>query len=69
MVEKEHRTRDGTLVEPGELTAKERRHGRAPVTRPIPVQSPIRSPADEQDPPPASPPAPPASPGDGTHVL
>jgi hypothetical protein len=70
MVEKEHRTRDGTLVEPGELAAKERRHGRAPVTRPIPVQPPARSPSAEQSSAtPAPPPAPPEAPGDGMHVL
>ena len=65
MVEKEHRTRDGTLVEPGELAAQERRHGRAPVTRPIPVQPPPRSRADRDD----EDPPPPAAPPDDAHVL
>jgi hypothetical protein len=45
MVEHEHRARDGTLVEPGELSAKERMHARGPIPRgaptlPIPVVRP-----------------------------
>jgi hypothetical protein len=44
MVEKEHRTRGGTLVEPGELAAKERQHARGVArgtpTLPIPVIRP-----------------------------
>lgn len=35
MVEKDHRSRDGPLVEPHELSAKERRRGRGPTTRSI----------------------------------
>jgi hypothetical protein len=65
MIEKEHRTRDGTFVEPGELAAKERQHarrggGRATPTTPLPVIPPKESPTDadadpvgEGDPPPA----------------
>jgi hypothetical protein len=49
MVEKEHRTRDGTLVEPGELAAKERQRARGIVrgtpTLPLPV---IRPAADAE---------------------
>ena len=63
MVEKEHRTRDGTLVEPGELAAKERQHARrgarATPTLPLPVIQPKAKPAEgdadpvgEGDPPP-----------------
>ncbi|MGN6273904.1 MAG: hypothetical protein ACTHMQ_12555 [Protaetiibacter sp.] len=64
MVEKEHRTRDGTLVEPGELAAKERQHARrggarATPTLPLPVIPPKAKPAEgdadaarEGDPPP-----------------
>jgi hypothetical protein len=37
MVEKDHRTRGGTLVEPGELSAKERQHGRGPTGRGAPT--------------------------------
>lgn len=55
MVEKEHRTRDGTFVEPGELSAKERARGmtRGARTMPLPV---IRAPrpADAADADPAA---------------
>ena len=52
MVEKEHRARDGTLVEPGELAAKERQHarrasGRATPTLPLPVIRPDTPPGPD----------------------
>jgi hypothetical protein len=37
MVEHEHRARDGTFVEPGELTARERRRARGGVPRGTPT--------------------------------
>lgn len=37
MVEKEHRARDGTFVEPGELAAKERQHARGAIPRGTPT--------------------------------
>jgi hypothetical protein len=53
MVEKEHRTRDGTLVEPGELAAKERQRARGVVrgtpTLPLPVIRPATAPATGTD--------------------
>jgi hypothetical protein len=52
MVEKEHRTRDGTLVEPGELAAKERQRARGIVrgtpTLPLPVIRHAADPADAE---------------------
>ncbi|HTN56695.1 MAG TPA: hypothetical protein VL043_00360 [Protaetiibacter sp.] len=53
MVEKEHRTRDGTLVEPGELAAKERQRARGIVrgtpTLPLPVIRPAADPAADAE--------------------
>ncbi len=37
MADHEHRTRDGTLVEPGELAAKERQHARGSIPRGTPT--------------------------------